>query len=49
MKAELNAPVTVKDVQAYGILLVPHLGNGLGMSLLQGPFSLTLPLGSGRD
>lgn len=31
MKAELNAPVTVKeDVQAHGILLVPHLGNGLG-------------------
>lgn len=30
MKAEPNAPVTVKeDVQAYGIILAPHLGNGV--------------------
>lgn len=33
MKVELNAPVTVKeDVQAYGILLAPHLGDGVDVS-----------------
>lgn len=42
MKTGLNAPVAVKeDVQAYGILLAPHLGDGLDASpaLLQGPLS----------
>lgn len=48
MKAEPNAPVTVKDVQAYGILLAPHLGHGVDGVSCRATL-MPLPLGSGRD